>query len=135
MTTERCYLSIRQFYAAKVTRSTSPEWDFGVHWVADTDRSWPTWRVSWIVETGEVYAVELATERVLVLGVVPKVGDYPYGRSHEAWQTFSDAQPIERLMDGWADEPHRPLDWVRERIRSQEPELARTLVSDHSALD
>jgi hypothetical protein len=107
-----------EFYDARGGEH-SPEWDYGVHWIETKGRTWPGWRVSWVVETGDVYAVCTGKPSVVVLGNVPRVGEYPYGQRSvrtDSWTEFKDAQTIERLMDGWWDEPHRPLSWVLARL-------------------
>lgn len=59
------------FFAADVRRWTSRSTDYGVEW-RDDGRSGPTWRVTYIQGTGEVYAVNLAPPgRVRMLGLVP----------------------------------------------------------------
>lgn len=88
-------------------RKRSPEVDFGVHWREEGARFFglgPTWRVSWIRDTGELYAVEQSPEhdRFVVLGV---------------YQTY---KQVERAMEGWAEGPMRigPLvnsEWLYER--------------------
>src|SRR4051812_30755761 len=54
--------TLDEFYAAEPERRRSPERDFGVWWRAATGDA--TWRISWLFNTGEVYAVCLgAPER------------------------------------------------------------------------
>jgi hypothetical protein len=121
---------VRDAFESVERRRFSPEWDFGVHWqFSDRGPEWPRYRVSWILETGELYAVANTgpdARNVHVLAVVEKVGDYPYPSdsaggysSGRAWTTFKDAQEIERLMDGWADEG-RSLDWIRRRVADRD---------------
>jgi hypothetical protein len=110
-------MNVQEFHDLDPVRARSPEWDYGVHWIEREGMAWPIWRVSWIVETGELYAVKLAGDNeVRVLGVVPKVGDYPYNRE-QTWKAFNDAQTIEQVMKDWAEEPRRPLVWAVERLR------------------
>lgn len=123
MNDEARYPSLDAFYGANRERLTSPEWDYGVMWthddIADPATAWPHLRVSWIVKTGEVYALELGGPgRVLVLGVVAAVGEYPWSENEGgSWGAWRDAQTIDRLLDGWAEgEPHKPLSWVSQRI-------------------
>jgi hypothetical protein len=109
-------------------RVRSPEWDYGVQWRRNEQADWPIWRVAWIIETGELYATPTTSTPagdavVVVLGVVPKVGDYPYAsdgaggyRSASAWSDFLNAQPIEQVMEGWAEGGPRTLDWIRDRL-------------------
>lgn len=119
----RSYASSRLFYAANPVRSRSPEWDFGVHWIEGDRIVGPRFRVSWVVLTGEVVAVNLWTDQVIVMATIPAVGEYPWGDVH-AWGAFKDAQTIERVMEGWADEPQRKLAWVRERLAAHRQEVA-----------
>jgi hypothetical protein len=110
-------MRLAQFYAEKPIRERSPEWDFGVHW-RNGARDWPRYRVSWIVRTGEVYAFA-PQDDVILLGVVPSVGEYPYAGTMENWAAFKNEQPIERLMKGWAEESNPQLDWVRRRLEER----------------
>jgi hypothetical protein len=109
------YTSLHSFYSADPRRDRSPEWDYGVEWRGEYD--WPRYRVSWVVETGEVYAYRQGgDESVRVLGVVDRVGEYPYSAGHDAWAAFRDAQPIERVLEGWAEQPTQELSWVVGRL-------------------
>ena len=86
-------------WAADPRRAKSPEVDFGVHWYEERAVRggvfWPTWRISWIQNTGELYAVEQASSsperprRFVVLGVFPT------------------REEVERFMEGWAERPRR----------------------------
>jgi hypothetical protein len=124
------YSSLRVFYAANPSRERSPEWDYGVGW-ADTDRPWPTSRLSWIVETGELYLYRFGadgtSDAVIVVAVIPKVGEYPYptdGRREESWREFKDAQTVERVLDGWAEQGG-DLSWLEARLAAHiETEVA-----------
>ena len=97
------YPNIEAFYNDDPRRRLSGESDYGVWWT--NGPRWPTWRVSYIQATGEVYAVEgIQGGRVEVLGVVPPdEGRYYY-------------HTLDKLLDGWAEEAGRPLSWVRERL-------------------
>jgi hypothetical protein len=116
------YPTMDAFYADRADRKWSPEWDFGVHWTAG--QRWPLWRLSWVVETGELYAFRQSPDRpgpnVLVLGVVPMVGEYPHSGGHGAWVEFNKAQAIEAVLEGWAEAEPRDLDWVRDRLAAYE---------------
>lgn len=80
-------------------RTRSPELDFGVWWRGE--RPWPTYRVSWVEATGEIYATDSRSELIDVLGVVN-------GR-----------EEIEDVLQGWADVcgKERSLYWVKDRIK------------------
>ena len=104
---QKTYVSIDDFYAKNEERRRSGEADYGVYWTEH--HKWPYWRVSYIHNTGEVYAVQLATGgRVELLGVVPPDDDQVYYRT------------LDRILEGWADAIHEPgsLEWVRARLAS-----------------
>jgi hypothetical protein len=115
--------NVEALYAAR-GGAHSPEWDYGVHW-QDGVREWPLWRVSWVVETGDLYAS--SPDGVLLLGNVAKVGEYPYGeaRGFDAWRRFRDAQPIEQVLEGWAEQPVASLEWVLYRLAKHETDRVR----------
>jgi len=62
-------------------RLVSREVDFGVNWTLTGNERWPHWRVSWIEETGELFAVEMTEmsgsneRRFVVLATLPKLED------------------------------------------------------------
>ena len=74
-------------WAAVPRRAFSPEVDYGVNWGLLSPRDWPRWRVSFIVSTGEVHAVELnGLDRFAVLGKVEPT-----------------REAAEEALKGWAD--------------------------------
>ena len=107
--------SVEALYVDDERRRRSPEWDFGVHWRATLEQWWPRWRVSWIVETGDLYAFCTGAPRVLLLGNVPRVGEYP-GGGIERWAAFHGRQTVERVLDGWAELEPQLLGWILERL-------------------
>lgn len=114
--------SVDALYSADERRRRSPEWDYGVHWRTSADRPWPRWRVSWIVETGDLYAACAVVGRpaAILLGNVPPYGDYPHSAGIEAWGRFRRAQTVERVLDGWAEADPPLLAWVVERLRPED---------------
>ena len=95
-----------QIWISEPTRARSPELDFGVWWTLYPDDPPATpqlatlggelvailsaeaagrWRVSWIDDTGELYAKHLASDAMIVLGHFP---------TREA---------VEERMEGWAE--------------------------------
>jgi hypothetical protein len=122
----KTYTSDREFYAENPARARSAEWDYGVHWVDDDRLTAARHRVTWIVDTGEVIAVNLWTGTIAVLGIVPPVGQYPHGVSHPKWHVFATQQTVERVLDGWEYECGKPdsLQWVRNRLAGHTEEVA-----------
>lgn len=88
----RSGLSFRTGFQAWITepaRARSPEVDYGCWWTLDAHSWYPHWRVSYIVDTGEVYAVALEgprPDRFTVLGRITG------GR-----------EAMESAMRGWAE--------------------------------
>jgi len=74
-----------QVWISRPRRRRSGEVDFGVHWRLAPGVEFPRWRVSWIEGTGDFYAVELTTDRYIVLG------------HHES------REGVEAALDGWAE--------------------------------
>jgi len=70
-------------------RKRSVEVDFGVHWLPDRPHTHgESWRISWIQDTGELYAKQLVPEgELLLLAVVPT------------------REEVEQLLEGWAEQP------------------------------
>lgn len=97
-------------------RKISPEADYGLYW--RDHRSWPTWRVSYVGNTGEIYAVQLQGDgRVEILGVVEPDCD-PYAPDDGLYY-----RTLEGILDGWADECGREdsLDWCRVKLTEHRP--------------
>lgn len=90
-----------QAWIAEPARACSPEVDYGCWWTLKDPRDFPRWRVSLIVNTGEVYAVQLEGHRpdkFLLLGcLIP---------SEES------RAEMERVMEGWADSNMRLQDLI-----------------------
>lgn len=79
-------------------RTRSRELDFGVQW--RKTHIYPTYRVTWVENTGEVIAVNLAINDYEIIGIVP-----------------TEIQIEMRLQD-WAEAcgPAHSLDWVKARV-------------------
>ena len=103
-------MTLEEFHDADITgRALSAEADYGVHW-RNGAAKWPTWRVSYIRNTGEIYAVKQAGEsEVQLLGQVPADDTANPG----GWYKTLDA-----ILSGWADQPHRRISWVKTRLAS-----------------
>ena len=106
--TYSAYPSLEAFYNANESRRRSPEADYGVWWT-EASRRWPKWRVSYVKQTGEVYAVQTTSAgHVAVLGIVPPDdGEIYY-------------QTLDRILKDWADHCGQPggLAWVMERLNA-----------------
>ena len=81
-----------------------PEADYGVHW---RQHPWPgAWRVSYVRDTGEVYALHQDQGPLLVLGwVAPDPQEIYYAT-------------LELILDGWPAVcgQRNGLGWVKERL-------------------
>ncbi len=117
MTTQTRYPSIDAFYADR-GGERSGESDFGCWWTARGGLSrGPFFRVSVVHETGDLYAINLTTGEVELLG---SWGADPnctgrLGLRHTEACAYSVA---DRVLDGWAyrEKSGMSLAWVRERI-------------------
>ena len=95
------FSDINHYYAQDERRRNSGEVDFGVMWREEAAR-WPTYRVSWVMDTGDFYAVCQGG---------PRAGEVEHlGRA-------AGRELAERVMDGWAEVEPMMLTWVRERMR------------------
>lgn len=107
------YSTIDDFYVAR-GGSISGESDYGVHNIDDLNAfnerplrgNYGNIRVSHVHNTGDFYAMECVTGRVILLGSVDSVLDEPIIHNH-----FID----------WADgeDMGRPLSWFKERLAKQ----------------
>jgi hypothetical protein len=95
------YESLEVFYRSDERRRQSVEVDSGVWW--RESQPWPTYRVTWILATGELYAVAAVPgrDRVELLG------------------HFGARGAVEEALRGWADRCGElgSLGWVRRRAR------------------
>jgi hypothetical protein len=90
-----------QGWIAEPARARSPEVDYGCWWTLKNPHDFPRWRVSLLVCTGEVYAVQLGGHRpdkFILLGYLTP------GENSRA--------EMERVMEGWADSDMRLPDLV-----------------------
>lgn len=102
--------SIDAFYDDRPERRHSGEADFGLHWHVHRRSRFPSWRVSYIQATGEIYAAQLLGScPVRVLGVVPS----DPVEEHEVYY-----RTLDKILDGWADLDVSGFDlaWVERRL-------------------
>jgi hypothetical protein len=85
-------------------RARSGEVDFGVWWtLAGNEREFPRWRVSWIKDTGELYACQPAKDKLIVLGVIPE------------------RQAVEQVLEDWGNsEIYHNLKALARRVEALE---------------
>lgn len=82
-------------------RARSPEVDYGCWWALRDRRDWPHWRVSLIVSTGEVYAVEVHShkpDRFIVLGHVTP-GEPGRAEMEATMQGWAEGETLRGLTD------------------------------------
>ena len=95
-------LSDYKAWIADPKRARSPELDFGVSWNLTAQCTWPFWRVSWIDDTGELYARELGpdSDRFIILGYFPT------------------RKAVEKRLTGWSDSLYAKslADWFGDDI-------------------
>ena len=107
--------SLQDFFQGKPDRARSPECDYGVHWRLD---GYPgTWRVSYVRNTGEVYALNLSPEdgRLAIIATVPP--DQPAKPGDTYYRTLN------AILHGWADHcgPRNGLAWAADRLAEYPP--------------
>jgi hypothetical protein len=110
-------MDIEQFYDADPRRRESDETEFGREW---TDARGGRTELSWVADTGELYAMAEPVEQVYM----DPVGDTRVGELPTALVTVEilgvvpDRARVDELLAGWQDEMGKPnsLQWVRDRL-------------------
>ena len=106
----KVFSSLEAFYQANPARRSSPEADYGVHWT-EAGKPYPKWRISYVKDTGEIYAYEQLPDngRVMLLGHVPP----------DAAELYY--QTLEGILAGWAEVIWQAgsLEWARKRLEAQ----------------
>lgn len=110
-----------QAWIAEPARARSPEVDYGCWWVLKDPCDFPHWRVSLLVKTGEVYAVQLEGHRpdkfMLLCCLTP-------GEESRV--------EMESMMEGWADSEMRLTDLIG---RFQPPPAIEAVSSNYKEAD
>ncbi len=106
------YPILEAYYAADERRLRSEECDYGVHWRLE---GWEyRWRVSYVRNTGEIYAVNQGRTigPVFVLAIIPP-DPVPDGDRRSLFYTT-----LEAILEGWPEQCGHPdsLRWVRDRL-------------------
>ena len=108
------FKNLEQFYSDNPTRRSSPEADYGVHWQLP---NWAgNWRVTYVRDTGEVYALYSASGPLMLLGTFPIDPD-----TAGPWDIYYNG--LDRLLEGWTDHcgPPGGLGWLIEKMAQAGP--------------
>ena len=136
------FKNMGEFYSDNSARRRSPEADYGVHWKLD---GWPnSWRVSYVRDTGEIYAVHqgpiqtgiLPTGEIIIAngleeGPVLLLGHFPWLTSdlEEAGPPTIKSRVyyrgLEHHLEGWPERCIQPngLVWVIEKLGGSAPSI------------
>jgi hypothetical protein len=113
-------MDIEQFYDADPRRRESEEIEFGREW---TDEKGGRNELSWVADTGELYAMAEPVEQVYMDPVGDtRVGELPTELvTVDILGVFPDRAQVDELLDGWERAMTGPnsLQWVRDRISQQ----------------
>jgi hypothetical protein len=113
-------MDIEQFYDADPRRRESDETEFGREW---TDAKGGRTELSWVADTGELYAMAEPVEPVYMDPVGDtRVGELPTELvTVEILGVVTDRAAIDQLLDGWERAMTEPnsLQWVRDRLSQQ----------------
>ncbi len=106
------YPTLEAYYAADERRRRSEEADYGVHWRL---HGWEyRWRVSYVRNTGEIYAVHQGATigPVFILGYMVPDPVSGRGRGSLFYRTLDD------ILSGWPEYCTRQdgLNWLRDRL-------------------
>lgn len=113
-------MDIEQFYSADERRRQSAEVEFGNNWF---DAKGSRYEISWVVDTGELYAM---------LELTPEAGSWtPFGDVEveelkvdtlvvTVLGTIATQAEVEQLLDGWADHMAESdgVHWLAERLQA-----------------
>jgi hypothetical protein len=116
-TKERMVMDIEQFYDEDPRRRSSEEIEFGRDW---SDGSGVRSEVSWVADTGELYAMR---EPDAPINMDPVGDEFVESLSTESVTvevlgTVNGREAVDQLLQGWEDEMVKPdsLSWVRQRV-------------------
>jgi len=113
-------MDIEQFYSADERRRQSVEIEFGNNWF---DVNGNRYEVSWVEDTGELYAMlELTPEA----GTWTPFGDVEVDNTKvdslvvTVLGTIATRDEVEQLLDGWAEHMAEPdgVHWVADRLQA-----------------
>ena len=110
-------MDIEEFYDENPRRRTSEELEYGREW---HDAEGNRYAVSWVRDTGELYAMREPVEPMVVDGAgdefVPRMPTEIV--TVEVLGRVATLEGVERLLAGWPDQMTKPnsLQWVRDRL-------------------
>ncbi|MGZ4619285.1 MAG: hypothetical protein ACXV5Q_08065 [Frankiaceae bacterium] len=118
-------MDIAGFYDADSRRRESPEVSFGDGWRRHSDKH-ATYRLSWVVDTGELYAVREPHHGGLLASYLDQLRiDQPDTDelTVEVLAVFPRREAVEEALSGWQKkmEHHNSLDWVRRQLAAGSP--------------
>ena len=116
------YPTLQAYYEENQGRLRSPEADYGVHWRLDGYEH--PWRVSYVKNTGEIYAVHqcmtfhdeakrtMSYGPLFILGIVP-IDPVPENDHFSVYY-----KNLEAILQGWTDRcgPKNGLAWIRDQL-------------------
>ena len=110
-------MDIEQFYDADPRRRESEEIEFGREW---SDANGLRTELSWVADTGELYAMAEPSEPVFMDPVGDtRVPDLPTELvTVDILGVIPDRAGVDQLLAGWEGEMEKPnsIQWVRDRI-------------------
>jgi hypothetical protein len=110
-------MDIEEFYDADPRRRSSEEVEFGREW---SDASGGRTELSWVVDTGELYAMAEPSEPVYMDPVgdtfVPKLDTESV--TVDVLGVVNDREQLDQLLSGWEDAMggEHSIQWVRDRL-------------------
>ena len=113
-------MDIEEFYDADPRRRSSEEFEYGREW---RDAAGGRTEVSWVQDTGELYAMAEPTAPVYM----DPVGDTYEPELDtktlvvEVLGVVSDRAEVDRILEGWQAEMERPnsVQWIRDRLAAR----------------
>ena len=134
------FKNVEEFYSNNSARLRSPEADYGVHWKLE---GWPnSWRVSYVRDTGEIYAVHqgpirtgiLPTGEIIIAngleeGPVLMLGHFPIDQETGPRDVYYHS--LENHLEGWPERCGLPngLVWVIDKLGGSAPSVTHQLGS------
>ena len=110
--------NLNEFYSQNPIRRASPEADYGAHWLQSPWRS--TWRVAYVKDTGEVYALYQGQQQgpVVLLG---KVKADPTPTGEDQWSPAAPLyyETLNKILNNWpkvCGSTNNGLQWIKDQI-------------------